>query len=567
MLQVYTRKLGPLRLADGSAATVSWWLLCAAVPAAVTAIQLLVLNGPFAWSETAALAIQLYALFAIVFAGPFAALWIAGLVRGRRPVAREMFACAAVSVFALFWYERLKPFELWTRRALVTPTSAVTIVALGAAAILVAAATARPARSRAWYALRSIAAIVCASLILAAFARIAEPGRDRSAAIRTIAPNPSASASVAPGSQRVLFVGIDGLDWNVLADLVRRDQLPAFKALITRGRSFQLDSRELSLSPGIWTAIYTGQLDNPIATYDEWWFRGVSQPIARLPEAGRHPAWGLDESLRATRDLGLWHDEPVTGARMMHAPFWRFASAAGQRVAVFWPTPFPPLAEEVNGVFVREEDTNDVAYWRAADGRTSQARYPIPPSNTSPVTSALLDAERRRQEIVADVLRREPFQLAVYYTAVLDDVSHDSWPAYGTRDSVIDEAYRRVDRDVARVREEFGGPAAVVIASDHGWEYNPYQHSRVPYGVLIVSGDAVTTGFGGTADLRSVAPAVLALLKAPAAQQMTRSLDGCPEPGVLLDEAEARAVFVRTGQATMSSAARDRLRAIGYVSR
>jgi Type I phosphodiesterase / nucleotide pyrophosphatase len=176
-----------------------------------------------------------------------------------------------------------------------------------------------------------------------------------------------------------------------------------------------------------------------------------------------------------------------------------------------------------------------------------------------------IDLERRRAAAAGALLARAHPALAVYYTQAVDEISHWNWPS--ARDdldrSVIASAYEEIDRSVGELLERFGPADAVVLASDHGWEFNPYQHERMPHGVLVVA-DGRSSGFGGTAMVGAVAPTVLALLKLPRDAAGLAPIAGTPDFGVA-DYSAVAPLFVSDGAVRPDDGARQRLKSLGYT--
>jgi hypothetical protein len=61
------------------------------------------------------------------------------------------------------------------------------------------------------------------------------------------------------GSPRVLIIGIDGATWDIMDPMMRRNELPNFKAIRDSGASGVLTSIEPTLSPAVWTTLATGK--------------------------------------------------------------------------------------------------------------------------------------------------------------------------------------------------------------------------------------------------------------------------------------------------------------------
>ena len=527
------------------------------MPALAVTTALAVDGAPLSLTDLVFLAADLWVLFLVVLAIPFGALAIVALLRRRVPSTADVCALAAAWLFALFWYERLKPLELWTARYRPAPfdVAALAAVAVLSAAVAIGGVLAGAPLFRITV-LRTSVAVAIGSVVLAGFARGFEPPPDRSAPARRMAQSSRPSASAAPG--RVLFIGVDGLDWLAVERLIAQRRVPHIEELVRGGRSYDLGAGRLSLSPEIWTAIYTGGAPQ-FSGYVTWTFLGVSRPIEALPATGHRSWWGINKWLWRTDALGLWTPASLTTARLTGPAFWRVASSSGKTVAVFEPVPFPVIGEEVRGVFGWEEEGTYLAHWKISDRAPSNERFPFPGQHRDSAAEAM-DVDRRRTAIVADLMARTPLELAVYYTSLVDETAHRDWPAASPRRSGVplDErfdrsslaaAYEQVDRAIGVLRDRFGPPHAVVLASDHGWELNAYEHSRVPHGVLVIA-DGRRAGFGGTMTAEAVAPTVLSLLGLP-----------------IRDERAIAPVFLASEPGRPSDAARERLKALGYIGR
>jgi predicted AlkP superfamily phosphohydrolase/phosphomutase len=62
------------------------------------------------------------------------------------------------------------------------------------------------------------------------------------------------------GRPHVLVIGIDGATWTIMDPLMKRGELPNFKALKENGASGVLTSIEPTLSPAVWTTMATGKV-------------------------------------------------------------------------------------------------------------------------------------------------------------------------------------------------------------------------------------------------------------------------------------------------------------------
>ena len=58
---------------------------------------------------------------------------------------------------------------------------------------------------------------------------------------------------------RVLLIGWDAADWNVINPLIEKGEMPTLASLIDRGVSGELETLYPALSPMLWTSIATGK--------------------------------------------------------------------------------------------------------------------------------------------------------------------------------------------------------------------------------------------------------------------------------------------------------------------
>lgn len=493
------------------------------VPAAVVVAPTAWLNG-LGLSDMLMLTGWLWLVWLLPFAGVHAVAALVSRVTGRTLTAGELAGVMWAALVGGFWMVRLEPAHQWisTRPHLsVVAIVELCLVVVGVALLVAAAWRGRPRQRAA----RVAVATAAISAVLWATATLVEPTRSRDAELRR------ATAGVAErprdGDQpaRVLMLAIDGLDWRSVQWLTERGRIPNIAALVARGKSYRLDNRAMLNSPPIWTAMYTGapRLTNRVGGFEEWHFAGMSRPVYFLPVAGAHPWFMLDRVLAEVDLLGAWRTVSTSTLRMVQPPIWTIASAAGLTVGVFNPVPFPVIGERVNGFFAID----------SLDGvrvhRRSGAEF------SGPLPGGEFERETAEVALLDSQFRAGAVDLGIFYTHFVDSVAHYNWdfrfrrrflggdPA-GKLDerftySAIADAYAHVDRHIGQLIDAFGSPSVVVLVSDHGWEYNDYEHFHSPEGVLVVAGTGAT-GHGGAADVLSVAPTVLSLLGLPATSVM-----------------------------------------------
>ncbi len=406
--------------------------------------------------------------------------------------------------------------------------------------------------------------------------------------------------------QRVLVIGLDGADWEILDSLIAQGRLPHLARLAREGARGKLLSLSPMLSPVIWTSVATGV--QPIR-------HGILDFLVSDPS---HP-------------LGL----PVTTAHRRVPALWNMLSQAGARVGVVgWWATWP--AERVEGYLVSDR----VAYQlfgirddaRSAEGKTwppelyeklrekivapesvswdEVAGYlngQVPgPEVFSPEARerleqfrTLLASGRTYLEIALALRERYDPQFEAVYFEGTDTVGHLFMPfraprmphvpaeEFETFRDVVDRYYETVDGYVGRLLQGREG-WTVVVLSDHGFASGADRPRRTDprighgaaadwhrkFGILIVAGPLARGGQISEASVYDIAPTILALFGQPVPLSW---------PGRVLAEAlapsflAAHPVRLRddTGSATWSAqsdfadpeaaAVRQKLEALGYV--
>jgi predicted AlkP superfamily phosphohydrolase/phosphomutase len=395
-----------------------------------------------------------------------------------------------------------------------------------------------------------------------------------------------------PGRPRVIWLGLDGLDWEVLDRLAAEGKMPNWKRLASEGWSARLESFFPLISPILWTSAATGATPDVHRVLD---FQEVD------PKTGRKV--------------------PISGNSRAVPAVWNLASAAGRKVGVVgWWATHP--AEEVNGFFVSDHSSpilfeklplagvafppsleNGVGSVVARDGRIDDAdirRFLDPRDEKAGALSRVLAATRVTQRIARDLYDRErPDLLALYFEGT-DEVGHLFAPYappklactpdadFARYGKVVDGYYALVDRLLGQwMRRAKEDGATLVVHSDHGfkwgsdrpcgfasgnWATAAFWH-RVE-GVFAAWGAGVTAGRGrAQAGLLDVAPTVLALLGLPADRRMPGKAVGevlggaaPPRREDLFSKVAVRRVEAQSVASEAASEYAKKLLALGYLS-
>src|SRR5215203_154522 len=163
--------------------------------------------------------------------------------------------------------------------------------------------------------------------LLALYCLLALACRKDDPAPQTAAPVPPPAPEIAKAVRKagpVLFVGLDGADWELLDGYMAAGVMPNLAALVREGRPGVLSTIHPPLSPLVWTTMMTGT--SPLE-------HGILDFTRRNPETGAV--------------------EPITSGERLVPAIWNMAADGGKSVAVFglWAT-WP--AEPVRGLLVAD---------------------------------------------------------------------------------------------------------------------------------------------------------------------------------------------------------------------
>lgn len=370
--------------------------------------------------------------------------------------------------------------------------------------------------------------------------------------------SPSGEAAV----DRVVLLGLDGLEWGVLEPLLERGQMPHLKRFIDGGARGSLSTLLPTYSPIIWASIITG--------------KGPAQH-------------GIDNFFRAVPDAsGVTRRVPYTSNSRRAKALWTILSEAGRRVAsVGWWSSWP--AEEVTGILVSDRLVRNrfdewIEDWRSGEGIKAQTWPRELFAEIAPLLAASAPGEeetlaafaplvrggissndlhdplhelhlvhvrdRVYLEVLDHVLQRERPDFLAFYLNGIDIASHyfwkyrfpDQWKAVtgetvGEDDGqcyhdVIDRYCAFVDRSIAPLLALASERCLVIVVSDHGFRAGrrsdspnisgTHWDSRPPGVILAAGGPVPKGGVIEGASVLDVTPTILHAL----GLEVGRDMDG-----------------------------------------
>ena len=353
----------------------------------------------------------------------------------------------------------------------------------------------------------------------------------------------------------VLFIGLDGADWQLLDDYIARGAMPNLARLVRQGTSGVLETEQPPLSPLVWTTMMTGvgPLEHQILDFTHF-----------------NPSTGTKE--------------PITSDERAVPAIWNMATMAGKRVAVFglWAT-YP--AEPVNGIVVSDRvlytdvmgaltypPSRDAwargvknAATQSIDDATLRRFLPLDDPHANALRGILVETEVIRR-LALDTLASASPDLTIAYFQGTDEIGHIFAPLVNDPryHSVPELYFRRIDDllgDFIRVAER--DHAIVMIASDHGfrWKGGP---------PAVSSTDTATAGkWHRNEGIYVMCGAGVAATKGHRIHGGIRQICGWLMDACGLPHADYRRWFQRAAPAGTSAPSEEiaKLRALGYIGR
>lgn len=356
------------------------------------------------------------------------------------------------------------------------------------------------------------------------------------------------SLPVRNNSPRVLLIGWDAADWEVIHPLLDNGLMPNLQRLIEGGVMGNLASLSPTLSPILWTSVATGK---------RAYAHGVRGFIEPLPDhSGVRPVgtrsrkckalWNIISQAQRKSIVCAWQAshpaEPIEGVMVSNL----YCIPPSNSAPDSWPIP--------------EGSVQPIALARdLAELRVHPREIEAPPiqqlipraaelNQKDPVVQRRLTflAERLAEvisvhAIATELLQKEPWEFGAIYYECIDQVGHEFMPFHPPRlpeipehefefyREVIAGIYRFHDLMLGRLIELAGANAYIMIVSDHGFEsgarrprknVEPAQWHR-PQGIFGLQGPGIHADErieGAT--LLDIAPTVLALLGLPIGEDM-----------------------------------------------
>lgn len=363
-----------------------------------------------------------------------------------------------------------------------------------------------------------------------------------------------------PDPPPVLFLGLDGADWQLLDPYLRKGTMPNLAALAKEGRTGVLATIQPPLSPLVWTTMMTGAspLEHGILDFTRRNPRtGTEEPITR--EERRVPAvWNLADLVgRSSAIFGMWATwpaEPVRGL-MVADRFFSFTSKDRPPGIVHPPDREPWARQTLDRVESETvyDDLHEYLPWLDRAAYDEAVARPDPYAHPVSALRRILVETRAYDALARSWLEKETPDLTVLYFQGTDTIGHVFAPYAPPRQPGISEDdferyqhvpelyFAEVDRLLGAWRQwadEHG--AVLMIASDHGFLWGDGRPQNLESakaataglwhrdeGIYLLKGPGIEAGERGRGRVDQVCATLLALLGLPPGEDIA----GPPLPG------------------------------------
>ncbi len=365
----------------------------------------------------------------------------------------------------------------------------------------------------------------------------------------------------------IILVGVDGLEWRVISEMIDEGELPVLTRLMKEGTFGKLKTMRPTWSPVIWTTVATGKIPRKhgIRGFTKEKEEDGKQRLFSNRDRKTKALWNIFSDLgRTVHSVGWWMTFPAEVVRgtmvaqtntlaQLRSGTWKGSvvrGLPGQVTPLSFHDPVMEIAAEV------QESLPELA--KASFG---EFEYPLSKAASDTWENSLwaFRADTIYLRVVEELLVSggQPFDLMMVYFGGPDVVGHRFWRyAYPEEfdhpptpeeqkdfSRVIRDTYSYVDRAIGQILDLVEGEPTVFIVSDHGMRAANRkriypkrrglfsgQHVNAPPGVLIASGKHIRRGSPDrsetTVDLPQLgrvldlAPTILALKGLPIGRDM-----------------------------------------------
>lgn len=358
--------------------------------------------------------------------------------------------------------------------------------------------------------------------------------------------------------EKLILVGLDGADWEVIDTFIAEGKLPTFAKLKQQGTWGYLQSLEPSLSPMLWTTIATGKSpdEHGVVDFLVW----DEQKKERLPVTTRHrktPAiWNIltHHGIKSGifNWLVTWPAEKINGVllsdRLGYHIFPRLIEPRLSLEQVSFPRDYAEkkkkhfqspekigFRETTEFVRISEEEFKEQFKIGEYDVLNPELNVRLALSTFKTFKNFALNYWKKENPaflaLYLDIPDTLMHTFVEYAPPKMDRVPYEKFEKYKY---AVEATYRKIDGLLAEILDEMGSDTHLMIVSDHGFKWGAerldvpamigkdaevYWHD--PQGILLLYGKQFQKGKQIVAvDLYDIVPTILAFFKLPLAQDL-----------------------------------------------
>lgn len=423
-------------------------------------------------------------------------------------------------------------------------------------------------------------------------------------------------ASRTTQSKPVIFIGLDGADWQLLDFYMRKGAMPNLASLVSEGTAGDLLTEHPPLSPLLWTTMMTGAspLEHEILDFTRFHPRsGQKEPITS--DERKVPAvWNMaTQAGKRSAVFGLWATypaEPIKGFLVSDRFFtFLFSESEPPKGAVYPPSREPWARGVLNEVEkeITYEEVTKYFPWLSREEYEERRKATDPYSHPVSALRRILVETSVYDRLARGYIGEQLPDLTILYLQGTDSIGHVFAPYTAPRQPHISEDefnrysgvpeqyFRRVDQllgEYKALAQKHG--ARIMLSSDHGFHWfddRPTELSSFAAstaakwhrkaGIYLLWGDGIAAKgrTGPEEHIAQVASTLLALSGMPAGQNVTAPpilvpasnaivnyrahftpmkplLDGAPSKGAAEEElAKLKALgYISSGESTSAPA-------------
>ena len=347
-----------------------------------------------------------------------------------------------------------------------------------------------------------------------------------------------------PKSEKILLVGWDAADWDIITPLLSQNKMPNLQKLINTGASGTIQTLQPALSPMLWTSIATGK------TADKHGILGFIEPD--LQSGNPRPAsvtsrqckavWNiLTQQQLKTNVIGWWPShpaEPINGVAVSN-----LFTKNDKHHNIIEHSVYPnDWTDRITGCRVFAED---LALTELIDFVPQALSINQDKDKHLHNLAALVANAKSIQQVTKEIISNTEWDFTAVYFDVIDQVCHTFMKFYppqmaGVPDEyytlynqVIHQMYIYHDTMLGELIALAGEDTTVMILSDHGFYSNHLRPIRLPndpaspafehapFGVFCIKGKDIKPHHTiNGASLLDITPTILNLFSLPYAKDM-----------------------------------------------